>query len=76
MLRVESVPTMNLFDADDPLSMAIKPPSTESALEREARVSAEVEAKKRSDRIDEEIRAEREAKKRQNTEVKVGHLSF
>ena len=71
MLRVESAPAMNLFDVDDPLSMAIKPPSSESAHEREARVSAELEAKRISDRIDEEIRAEREAKKRQNTEVKV-----
>ncbi len=69
MLRVESVPTLNLFDADDPLSMAIKPPPSESALEREARINAELEAKRISDLIDEEIKLG--AKQRPNTEVKV-----
>jgi len=69
MLRVESVPTLNLFDADDPLSMAIKPPPSESALEREARINAELEAKRISDLIDQEIKLG--AKQRPNTEVKL-----
>jgi len=62
---------MNLFESDDPLAIAIKPPPSESALDRENRIRAEQEAKRRSDLIDEELRAEKEAKRKQSAEVKV-----
>lgn len=70
MIRTQSR-TASLYSQDDPLSLALKPPSFESDEERERRVKAELEAQLISDRIDEELRQERELKRRQNTPVKV-----
>jgi hypothetical protein len=49
--------------ADDPLAHVFAPPPNESQHEKEARIRAEQEAKKRSDAIDEEINKQRLARK-------------
>ncbi|KDQ18140.1 hypothetical protein BOTBODRAFT_155240 [Botryobasidium botryosum FD-172 SS1] len=57
---------------DDPLTMALLPPKDESPTDRSARLHAEEEAKRISDRIDEELKKERAARKKQRErEVKV-----
>ncbi|PAV16151.1 G- alpha subunit [Pyrrhoderma noxium] len=72
MIRTQSrTPSLYSYAADDPLSLVLKPPATESDEERERRIRAEIEAKLVSDRIDEQIRTEREQKKRNNMEVKL-----
>lgn len=77
MIRTQSrTPSLYSYAADDPLSLVLKPPATESDEERERRIRAEIEAKLVSDRIDEQIRTEREQKKRNNMEVKVYTLSL
>lgn len=50
----------------------LRPPPLESEEERRLRIAAELEAKRVSDRIDESLRLEREAKKRAPMNVKVG----
>lgn len=54
---------------DDPLAHVLSPPPNESHHDKENRVRAEQEAKKRSDAIDEEINRERNARK--NRPVKI-----
>ena len=49
--------------ADDPLAHVFAPPPNESPRDKESRVKAEQEAKKRSDAIDEEINKQRNARK-------------
>ena len=53
----------------DPLAAAIAPPSNETPAERTARLSAEAEARRVSDEIDEELK--RTARRRQRPCVKV-----
>ena len=48
---------------DDPLAHVFAPPPDESQHDKETRIKAEQEAKKRSDAIDEEINKERNARK-------------
>ena len=48
----------------DPLSFALRPPPGESNEDRQLRLKNEAEAKLRSTRIDEILRAERDALKR------------
>lgn len=55
----------------DPLTLAIAPPDNESPQAKEARLSLELEAKRRSDAIDEEIDRQRAAEKKGNSPVKV-----
>lgn len=57
MLSVERSPT------DDPLAYVFAPPPNESPHEKEDRLRVELEAKKRSDAIDEEINRQRAARK-------------
>ncbi|KAL6302560.1 G-protein alpha subunit [Sparassis latifolia] len=52
------------LDAEDPLTLAIAPPPNETVEERERRLRDEEEARKVSDRIDEQIKAERAALKK------------
>jgi len=54
---------------DDPLAYVFAPPPDESQHDKENRVRAEQEAKKRSDAIDEEINKQRNARK--NKPVKI-----
>ncbi|KAL5525745.1 hypothetical protein ACEPAG_7082 [Sanghuangporus baumii] len=70
MIRTQSR-TSTIYSDNDPLALALRPPPFESDIERELRIKAEREAKEISDRIDEELRLEREAKKRANTQVKL-----
>ena len=56
---------------DDPLALAIAPPPDETAEQREARLSAEAEAKIVSERIDEQLKAERAAQRKRSQTVKV-----
>lgn len=48
---------------DDPLAHVFAPPLDESPHDKENRIRAEQEAKKRSDAIDEEINKQRNARK-------------
>ena len=57
---------------DDPLALAIAPPPNETAEQRDARLNAEAEARRISEKIDEQLRTEKatQRKKRSQT-VKV-----
>ena len=55
---------------EDPLSRLLAPPPNETAEERETRLRLETEARQISDRIDEQLKAERAALKK-NRPVKV-----
>lgn len=63
--------TPSLYSQDDPISEALRPPSTETEAERIARLSAEADAKRVSDKIDEDLREERERLRRKKGDVKV-----
>lgn len=55
---------------DDPLTLAISPPSNETPDQREQRLREEAKAKKISEDIDEEIKAQKNAqRKRPNVKV-------
>lgn len=56
---------------NDPLTAAIAPPKNESAAARAARLRAEAEAKRVSDEIDEQLKQDRVARRRQRPCVKV-----
>ena len=57
---------------DDPLTLALLPPKDETPDARTARLALEAEAKRISNRIDEELRKERAARKKQRErEVKI-----
>ncbi|KAI0747265.1 hypothetical protein C8Q80DRAFT_1272031 [Daedaleopsis nitida] len=58
-------------DPDDPLSVAIAPPPGESAQERAQRLQREEEAKRVNDEIDERIKLERAAWKKQKSMFKL-----
>ncbi|KAF8070369.1 G-protein alpha subunit-domain-containing protein [Lyophyllum atratum] len=60
---------------DDPLTKAMAPPSNETEAERESRISAEKEAQRRSDAIDEELNRQRIMEKKTNC-VRVLLLDF
>ncbi|KAJ3852233.1 guanine nucleotide-binding protein [Lentinula lateritia] len=63
--------TPSIYSQDDPLTEALKPPESETELERRARLEEEAEAKRVSEQIDEELRIERESMKRKRGDVKV-----
>ncbi|KAF8825318.1 hypothetical protein HHX47_DHR7000513 [Lentinula edodes] len=63
--------TPSIYSQDDPLTEALKPPESETELERRARLEEEAEAKRVSEQIDEELRLERESMKRKRGDVKV-----
>lgn len=56
---------------DDPLTAALAPPHNESQVEREQRLRAELEAKRRSDAIDDEIDKQRSVDKKFAKPIKV-----
>ena len=56
---------------DDPFTAALRPPPTETERERYSRLQAEAEAKRVSERIDEEIKQERERLRRSKDDIKV-----
>ena len=51
---------------EDPLTKALVPPANETETEREARLSAEGEAQRRSDMIDEELNRQRVVERKTN----------
>lgn len=55
----------------DPLAAAIAPPPDETPAARIARLRTEAEARRVSDQIDEELKAERASRRRQQPCVKV-----
>lgn len=55
----------------DPLDVLLSPPADESTEERVARLSAEAEAKKISDMIDEELQRQERAEKRGQKPIKI-----
>lgn len=69
MLRANQRPPSIL--GDDPFSHALKPPAHELDYEKHARLEREIEAKRISDRIDDEIRRDKERFKRSKQDVKV-----
>ena len=73
MLRANHRPPSIL--GDDPFSQAFGPPPFESDYERHARLEREIEAKRISDHIDDEIRRDKERFKRSKQDVKVNTLS-
>ncbi|KAG0697436.1 guanine nucleotide binding protein, alpha subunit [Suillus ampliporus] len=58
-------------DATDPLAVISAPPPNESSHDRAAREEREVEAQRISDLIDDEIRAERAVRKKEEDTVKI-----
>ncbi|CCM00780.1 uncharacterized protein FIBRA_02822 [Fibroporia radiculosa] len=60
-----------LHPAIDPLDIALAVPANESPLERQARLSAESEAKRISDMIDEELQRQERAEKKGPRSVKI-----
>jgi hypothetical protein len=58
-------------DLADPLSRALQPPLNETQEQRAAREAKEADAKRVSDRIDEQIRSEKQANLRNPAPVKV-----
>jgi len=69
MLRANQRPPSSL--GDDPFSRAFGPSAYESDYDKHARLEREIEAKRISDRIDDEIRRDRERLKRAKQDVKV-----
>jgi guanine nucleotide-binding protein subunit alpha len=56
---------------DDPLTLAILPPVDETPAQRQVRESAESEARRISEEIDEQLRSEKAALKKKKRPVKV-----
>lgn len=56
---------------NDPFAIFINPPPDETAAEKSARERREAEEKRVSDRIDEELKVEKAAMRRQRAVVKV-----
>ena len=61
---------------EDPLTLAIAPPPDETPEQRLIREAAELEAKRVSDEIDEQIRKEREAEKKKKVPFIVQQPNF
>ena len=66
MLRAPSIRSQ-----DDPLSLALRPPPSETEEERTVRLRYETEAKETSDKIDEEIKLEKQRLQKTKGDVKV-----
>ncbi|THH27373.1 hypothetical protein EUX98_g6819 [Antrodiella citrinella] len=59
------------IDRDDPLAVAIRPSPGESAQEKEIRLQREAEAKRVSDRIDEQLSQDRERYRKSKQDVRL-----
>jgi hypothetical protein len=69
--------TPSIRSQDDPLSIAIRPPASESDVDRQSRLQQEAEARRISEQIDEELRVEREKLRKSRSDVKVfDHISL
>jgi hypothetical protein len=58
-------------DSTDPLSRVLEPPADETSEQRAVREAKEAEARRVSERIDEQIKSEKQAKSRSKAQVKV-----
>jgi hypothetical protein len=58
-------------DSMDPLSRVLEPPANETLEQRAVREAKEAEAQRVSDRIDEQIKSEKQANSRTKGQVKV-----
>ena len=58
-------------DSTDPLSRVLEPPADETSEQRTVREAKEAEARRVSERIDEQIKSEKQAKSRSKAQVKV-----
>ena len=60
--------------SDDPLTLALRPPETETEGERRIRLQKEAEAKRVSEQIDEQLRQDKRQwdKQRQDIRVRLG----
>jgi hypothetical protein len=58
-------------DSPDPLSRVLEPPANETSEQRAVREAKEAEARRVSDRIDEQIKSEKQANSRSRAQVKV-----
>ena len=58
-------------DPTDPLSRALDPPANESSEQRAVREAKDAEARRVSDRIDEQLKSEKQANSRSKGQVKV-----
>jgi guanine nucleotide-binding protein alpha-1 subunit len=63
--------TPSIYSQDDPITEALKPPSSETPAERQVRLQAEAEARRISEKIDEDLRLERERLRKNKDDVKV-----
>lgn len=63
--------TPSLYSHEDPISIALRPPPSETDAERRLRLQREAEAKRISETIDEELRLDRERLKKTKGDVKV-----
>lgn len=63
--------TPSLRSQDDPLALALLPPPAETESDRHIRLKQEAEARRISDRIDEELKAERKRLERSKDDVKL-----
>lgn len=66
----------SIYSQDDPITAAMKPPPSETEIERTMRLEAEAHAKRVSEQIDEDLREERERFKKKKGDVKVCHLYY
>ncbi|KAH7926088.1 G-alpha-domain-containing protein [Leucogyrophana mollusca] len=63
--------TSSIRSQDDPLSLALRPPPTETDSDRQRRLQHEAEARRISEQIDEDLRVEREKLKKSRSDVKL-----
>ncbi|OCH94427.1 G-protein alpha subunit [Obba rivulosa] len=73
MIRTSRPPSVHSTntEAGDPLAALLRPPATETDHERALRLQREADAKRISDSIDEQIRADRERYKKSKQDVKL-----
>jgi guanine nucleotide-binding protein alpha-1 subunit len=63
--------TPSIYSQDDPLTEALKPSEHETDDQRRARLFEEAEARRVSEKIDEDLRQERERLRKSRGDVKV-----
>ncbi|CAL1716309.1 unnamed protein product [Somion occarium] len=71
MIRTPKPPSVHSLDVNDPLSAILRPSPTESEQDRQTRLRLEAEAKRVSDRIDEQLNQDRERFKKSKQDVKL-----
>ncbi|KAI0784227.1 G-protein alpha subunit [Abortiporus biennis] len=73
MIRVPRPPSTHSMSTDpnDPLSVVLRPPPSESDQDRQLRLQREAEAKRISDRIDEELSLEEKKYKKSKQDIKL-----